>query len=52
MRIVRFLYRILIIGGILLSIIMNYYVHIVKKEHAIFTYTEGPDTSDYLEEGI
>ncbi len=50
MRSVRALYRVVIIGVILFSFFVNYYTHIVKKDHKIFTYPEGPDTSDYFEE--
>lgn len=50
MRSARALYRVLVIGVILFSFFVNYYTHIVKKDHIIFTNPDGPDTSDYFEE--
>ncbi len=50
MRSLRLVYRGLIVGAIIFSFFVNYYTFIVKKDYAIFTYPDGPDTSDYFVE--
>ena len=35
---------------VLFSIMVTYYVMIVRKEYVIFTNPEGPETADYFEE--
>ena len=35
---------------ILFSILVTYYVKVVKQEYVIFTNPEGPETEDYFDE--
>ncbi len=48
MRAISYTLKTLFVVAIIFSFAINYYVHIVKKEHTIFTYPDEPDTSDYI----